>query len=202
MDHHKERLKNAQRLNLLYQERIACLTEIMDQLKDMDQYDLSLIFSIVWQELNEMIVFLTGGAIFGIKEDVLSFLATQNIQIPVNYWEKLAEQSKKLVINSLKSEDAKNVLFWNYEKDSPNLINDQSDQHAVSISFLCRQADDEDLYMLLFRNVSNQPFLSDEIQFIKIVSRIIGWHLNYEFTYQLLLYHCKKIFYPKIINTK
>jgi len=198
MDNHKERLKNAQRLNLLYQERIACLTEIMDQLKDMDQYDLSLIFSIVWQELNEMIVPLTGGAIFGIREDVLTFLATQNIQMPVNYWETLAEHSKKQVINSLKSDDAKDVLFWNYEKDSPNLITNQADQHAFSISFLCRQPDDEDLYMLLFRDVSNRPFLSGEIQFIKIISRIIGWHLNYEFTYQLLLYHCKKNFYPKI----
>jgi len=82
--------KSAQRLNLKYQERIACLTEMMDELKQNETYDLSDIFKTVFEALSEMIIHLHAGAIIGIKEDQLTFFTSQNLIAPDNYWASLS----------------------------------------------------------------------------------------------------------------
>jgi hypothetical protein len=197
-DNTDDRIKNAQRINLLYQERIACLVETMDNLKEMDQYDISHVFMLVWQKLNEMMLSFSGGGIFGIKEKTLTFYASQRMSEPQKHWQSLSESSKQQLLDSLESYAAKDVLFWNYEHNAPHLIDNRPEQLSFSISLLCNHPDDEELFMFLFRDTPKKPLMSDDIQLVKIVSRIMGWHMNYEFTYQLLLYHCKKIFYPKI----
>ena len=186
--------KKAQLLNLKYQERIACLTEMMDTLKQKDEYNLSEIFTIVFDALDEMIQHLYGGAIVGIKDNELTFFTTRNINDPDNNWGLLSDGEKDSILKYFHSEDVKDVLFWNYEANAPIIINKNSYEHAIAISFLCQHADDEDLFMIVYRNQKRKPLLSDEIQIIKMVSRILGWHLNYEFTYQLLMYHIDRSF--------
>jgi len=89
-------------------------------------------------------------------------------------------------------------MYWNYEANAPVIIAEKNDEKAIAISFLCKHADDENLFMIIYRNILKKPLLSDEIQLIKMVSRILGWHLNYEFTYQLLMYHIEKRFRRQI----
>ena len=192
--------KNAQRLNLLYQERIACLTEMMDEIKikQKEKYDMSDIFLSVYNALDEMITNIHGGAIIGIKDNCLTFFATQNLDAPDKHWESLSSQEQEKILHQFKSDAAKDVLFWNYETNAPAIINQVCHEQAIAISFLCKHVDDENLYMIIFRNLLKKPLLSDEIQLIKIVSRILGWHLNYEFTYQLLMYHIEKSFRRKM----
>jgi len=190
---------NAQRLNLLYQERIACLTEMMDELKEQDEFDISNIFSIVYNSLNEMMLFLDGGCLIGIKDDQLNVYACQNIETPENYWIDLPLNKRQQIINELESKSSKEVLFWNYEHNATENLHLKTENIALAISLLCNRADDEKMYIMLFRNKLNNPFISHEIQLIKIVSRIVGWHLNYEFTYQVLMYQFEKSFRRKLI---
>jgi len=189
---------NAQRLNLLYQERIACLTEMMDELKEQEDFDISHIFSIVYQCLNEMILYLDGGGIVGVKDDNFTFYASQNIVEPVNYWNDLPLNGKNQVLHEIESKALKEVLFWNYEPKLPDLFHVKSKDLAIAISLLCKRADDEKMYMVLFRDKLNKPFISVETQLIKIISRIMGWHLNYEFTYQVMMFQFEKNFRLKI----
>jgi len=189
---------NAQRLNLLYQERIACLTEMMDELKEQEDFDIPHIFSIVYQCLNEMELHLDGGGIFGIKDDHFTFYASRNIVEPDNYWNDLPLNKKNQILHEIESEALKEVLFWNYEQKLPDLMHVKSNNLAIAISLLCNRADDEKMYMILFRDKLNKPFISAETQLIKIISRIMGWHLNYEFTYQVLMYQFEKSFRRKI----
>jgi len=186
--------KSAQRLNLRYQERIACLTDMMDTIKQKEEYDLDDIFNTVFDALDEMILNLHGGAIIGYKEDKITFFTTRNIDEPDDHWTSLNYDEKLYFLKQLNSEAAKDVIYWNYEANAPTIINTQIHELAIAISFLCKHADDENLYLIAYRNILKKPFLSDEIQLIKIVSRILGWHLNYEFTYQLLMYHIEKRF--------
>jgi len=186
--------KSAQRLNLRYQERIACLTDMMDTIKKKEEYDLDGIFNTVFDALDEMILNLHGGAIIGYKENKITFFTTRNICTPDDHWETIDSEEKGRILNQLNSDAAKDVLYWNYEANAPIIINTQTHKLAIAISFLCKHADDENLFMIVYRNVLKKPLLSDEIQLIKIVSRILGWHLNYEFTYQLLMYHIEKRF--------
>ncbi|KPA13390.1 hypothetical protein MHK_006411 [Candidatus Magnetomorum sp. HK-1] len=191
--------KNAQRLNLRYQERIACLTEMMDKLKQKETYDLSDIFKTVFEALNEMIIHLHAGAIIGIKEDQLTFFTSQNLITPNKYWASLSSNEKGCILAQLNSELAtKDVIYWNYETNAPVIFDKKNDEKAIAISFLCKYADDENLFMIIYRNTLKKPLLSDEVQLIKMVSRILGWHLNYEFTYQLLMYHIEKSFRRQI----
>jgi len=193
MNNYKDQNKNAQRLNLLYQERIACLTEMMDEIKEQPQYDLSKVFSIVYKCLNEMELHLNGGGIIGINNERLAFLCYQDIDKLENYWEGLIQDQKQQIINEI-VQASKDVHYWNYEQKALPLIKDKPEKIAIAISFLCKHIDDENLYLFVYRNKLKKPLMSDEIQLIKIVSRILGWHLNYEFTYQVLLYQIEKRF--------
>jgi len=190
--------KDAQRLNLRYQERIACLTEMMDELKQKETYDLSEIFSTVYSALEEMLLNLNGGAIIGIKDNQLTFFTHQNLFEPQHHWTTLSANEKENTLHQLNSEVSKDVMYWNYETNAPAIIDNKRNEQAIAISFLCKHADDEDLFMIIYRKMLRKPLLSDEIQLIKIVSRILGWHLNYEFTYQLLMYQIEKRFRRKI----
>jgi len=106
---------------------------------------------------------------------------------------------RQQVITEIESKSSKEVLFWNYEHIAAEILHLKTEDIALAISLLCNRAVDEKMYMMLFRNKLKKPFINHEIQLIKIVSRIVGWHLNYEFTYQVLMYQFEKSFRRKLI---
>ena len=190
--------KIAQRLNLLYQERLACLTEFMDELKKQKKFDYAQILLLTKQKLNEMELYITGGVIIGLKNNQLSFFAGEKIEDYIDHWEHLSDSLKTEIFNELSTKVKKDTQIYNYEKNAPSIVLPETDTIAFSISHLCQNPDDEDLYILLYRDDLEKPLLSHELQFIIIISKIIGWHINFELTYEVLLFHFNKSFRKKM----
>jgi hypothetical protein len=196
----EDQKKIAQRLNLLYQERLACLTEFMDELKKQKKFDYAQILLLTKDKLNEMKLDITGGAIIGLKNNQLSFFAGEKIDDYNDHWKHLPDSIKTQIYNELATKVTKDTQIYNYENNAPSVILSEPKTIAFSISHLCQNPDDEDLFMLLYRDVLEKPLLSHELQFIIITSKIIGWHINFELTYEVLLFHFNKSFRKKLTS--
>ena len=182
-------LESSIQLNFAYQRKLSCITELIDGVKNQENYDLQTIFDICWPHICDIVPFLTCGVVLGLKSDSIKYYAEQNhaarlLRNP----EKIDDNSKNKMVATLLRTDEKDYSLWNYEKDSPSFLKGPAEHSAIFLSRLCEHPDDEFMFLLLFRIEPSKPFLSDDVQMIKIVSRIIGMHINYLYTYQNILY--------------
>ncbi|CAN2042057.1 putative GAF domain-containing protein [Candidatus Magnetomoraceae bacterium gMMP-15] len=180
------------RMILAYQEQTASLMELMDELAEEQSYDLKKIFEIIWPHLKLIVTDIAGGAIIGLREDQqnnqIKIHAMQNIFKNIKEWDELNDKAKEIISSAMIEEESKNVKFWNREEYAPQFATGSKQNQAVSLSWLCDHPDDEKLFLILVRDVKKRPFLSHEIQAIKMTSRIIGWLDNYLFTNELLIF--------------
>lgn len=181
------KLDRAIRRNLEYQEKIACITELMDKLKLENTYDLKEILKNLWPYLDDTISGVMGGAIFGLKDDEIRFYASQNLSSIYWHFSDFDEQSRRLLISTLQNREINDVYCWNYEEHAPAFMEGSPEKYAIIISNLCEHHNGERIFMFVIRNVEKKPFIMEEIQTIKMISRIVGMHINYLFTYDSLM---------------
>ena len=183
------------RISLAYQEQTGSLIEMLDRLRGEEAYNRERIFKIFWPHIEQIVPDLAGGAIFGLRDDkVKCHIEETKITSSMKKWDDLDDKSKKTTISAMRDDEAKEVVFWNYKKDAPLFVTDSQKNQAIALSWLCEHPDGENLFLLLVRNIEKRPFLSHEIQAIKITSRIVGGFANYAFTYQLLKYGISETF--------
>ncbi len=195
MDTKKSLLDSPFRISLAYREQTGSLIEMLDRLKSEEAYNRERIFKTFWPHIEQIVPDLAGGAIFGLMDDkVKCHIEETKITSSMEKWDDLDSQSKKITISAMKNDEAKEVVFWNYEEDAPLFVTNSRKNQAVALSWLCEHPDGENLFLLLVRNIEKRPFLSHEIQAIKITSRIVGGFANYAFTYQLLKYGISETF--------
>ena len=62
------------------------------------------------------------------------------------------------------------------------------------ISHLCKLINDDTYFLLIVRDEEKKPFLSHEIQAIRIYSKILGWFIHYSLTDEVNRYMLVKHF--------
>ena len=184
---HVQRLDSPIQMILDYQEQIGSLIELQDQLRDINAYNLDMIFDFAWPHLNYIIPNLSGGLVMGLLDGRLKKYAQKNNVEHMKNWGNISESSKRSMVSALKKDDMRSVVFWNYEEHAPLFVLDSPENQAVAIVWLCEKPDDESLYMALIRNVKKRPFLCHEAQALKLAGRIIGSRANFIFTYDALI---------------
>ena len=200
--HHAPRLDSPVQMILDYQEQIGSLIELQDQLRDINAYNLDMIFEIAWPHLNYIIPDLSGGLVMGLLDGKLNKYAQKNNFEHMKSWENISGASKQSIVSALKKDDMRSVILWNYEDDAPLFVSDFSENQAVEIVWLCEKPDDESLYIALIRNVKRRPFLCHEVQALKLAGGIIGSRANFAFTYDALIGGISKKIRDKEFNKR
>ena len=172
---------------LAYQEQTAAVVRILDKLKNEKAFDIKQIFNVIWPEILRIVPDLAGSMIIGLRDKKIT-CHVEKRESDIKKWSDLDQMSKNKIHEVLEKQDTSSVVFRNYEKDAPLVSKSSPEEQALAISWLCVLPDDEELFWIAVRDIESKPFLSHEIQAIKIISRIFGSHLSYVSSFQNLLY--------------
>jgi len=163
-----------------YQKQIASVVNLMDKLRDGERFDIQNTLNVVLDDIHNLVPHLVGNAIIGRADDKFTCYAKAEIEpLIMSDWSNGSDQFKKAMNVVSEDKKTKSVIFQNYEKIPSLFIDDFFEKQATAVSWLCNLPDYEQLFMIFVRNNKKFPFLSHEIQAIKMLSRIIGSHLNY-----------------------
>jgi len=186
---------------MAFQEQNGALIEMMDMLDKQRLYDLEEIFDKIRPLLIDIIPDLATGFIIGKKEqknkeDRIKYHVTfeSNESKPLlKRINELDKNSVKILETAMDEERSKHGMCWNYIEEMPKFIEGVHEKQAFALCWMCDHPDDESLFIGLVRDIpKKRPFLSHEIQGLKMTSKIIGWYSNYAFVHQLLLYDVYK----------
>jgi len=194
----KQREDRPIKLILSYQEQIASLLELLDDLKGNDGYDREKLFDIILPHFKCIVPDLSGFAMLGKRENLIKCHAQNNISDSHNDWKTL---NRKDVFNALHICEKAGAVAWNEEDNKPEFTQSFSQNTRIAaLSWLCEHPDDENIFLLFTRNVEDKPFLVYELQVIKLASGIVGAIANYGFTNQLLKYNIHRAINDMQIN--
>jgi hypothetical protein len=169
------------KMNLFYQEQAYGLVETLDSLKALNNDKLDKVFEIIWPHVKSIIPELSIGAIISIKNNKLTCAASDK---PL-FISMINDRDIKVTDDQIRDDE---INIWNYDKkasevlETPNLEN-----QAITLSRLWELSDynnkynDQKLYFILTRSKKERPFLSYEVQAIKLLSGMIGWFISYQF---------------------
>jgi len=191
----KIRRDNPIQMSLHHQEHIGSLIDILESLKDKNALDPDLITDIVYPHFNFILPDLGAFYILSYDEIKLKCIYERNLHKRSKSWKKINQSTqneiKELLNDELSSND---VNLSNYENTFPLFTKGDIKSQAVAISWLCEHPDNSNLFIAFVRCKRYKPFLCHEVQAIKLASRILGFYMNYAFTYQLLKVAIKKSF--------
>jgi hypothetical protein len=186
----RKRTDNPLRMIFAYQKQIASVVSLMDRLRDGERFDIEDMLNIALDDIHNLVPHLVGTAIIGRADDQFTCHAkTETEPLIMGNWSNESVEFQAAMNVVSENKETESVIFQNYEKIPTLFAEDFFEKQATSISWLCNLPDYEQLFMVFVRKDKKFPFLSHEIQAIKMLSRIIGSHLNYTCAYQNLLYN-------------
>jgi hypothetical protein len=163
-----DRSDNILRIISGYKNQMACLIDIIDKLKELNKDSFGFdklikeIFPIICEAISDVSVIF----IIRLSHDgKITLTGNNNYQLKANA--SLYEWNEE-----------ENLFFRNYE-DHPFNISSNPAKEAVCISHLCKLPITDELYFLvIIRKEERKPFLSHELQAIKIYTRLVGGFIN------------------------
>ena len=168
------------KMNFFYQEQAYGLVEILDALKALNNDQLDKIFDIIWPHVKSIIPELSIGAIISVKDNNLTCEASDN---PL-FQSMINEKNIKGSDEKIRDDE---INIWNYDKEACEILETPNlEKQAITLSRLWElpdgsKASDKKLYFILTRYKKERPFLSYEVQAIKLLSGMIGWFISYQF---------------------
>lgn len=181
------RRDSPEQMILDYQEQIASLIELQDQLVNVHNYNLKKIFEMAWPHLTCIAQDLAGGFVLGIVEKNLNYYTNKKNDECFHNWENMDFEFRENLRTVLGNYDKESAIVWNYRKNNHFTTTSSNCKQAICIAWLCEKPDGETLYLMLVRDIAQRPFLSHEVQAIKLAARIIGSRANFTYTYEALL---------------
>ncbi|KPA11993.1 hypothetical protein MHK_007800 [Candidatus Magnetomorum sp. HK-1] len=176
---------------------IARMSELIDQLSKIQGCYLDQMFAKIWPVIQKTIPKIKIIALIGMKE---ATEGKNNIQINIH-----ASNSDEILFTKTKSSFSefekilnkasdKEHLFWNFRPEAPQIFNNPPDQNAIVLTFLTRLPNDEKLFLVMATQKStenhhpNDFFINYEINTLRLMSKMIGWHISSIFNFEVNQY--------------
>jgi hypothetical protein len=176
------RRDNPLRMNSVYKDQIACLLDITTKLTelDKDRFDIDTLVKEIFPLIHNAIPYVS--EMFIIKSSFDDKITVEGNNYKLKKTSIISDWDEK-----------KDLIFWNYEEHPLN-ISTNPPKEAVCISHLCKLINDDTYFLLIVRDEEKKPFLSHEIQAIRIYSKILGWFIHYSLTDEVNRYMLVKHF--------
>ena len=182
----------------IYLNQLSSFSNLLDKLfhfSGITEDIISTVFDLVWAYIKSAILKLEQGAIIGYKKEdssICYYAATDKSVIS----EKrliISDDSKEAI--ALNSASESELEFWNYYNKAPNFYLTKPEKHAFCLFLMCKLPSDENLFLILSRDIEKRPFLDYELLAIKVIAKNLGLFFNnlfYSHVHNHILYKKSK----------
>jgi len=181
-----------------YHKLNAVILKIIKAFKDKPVNSFSNTLKILWPHIKEIIYPVSAIALLEInyQEDEKGNKFCQNYVIEekakidegqlINNWNEIDHESKQLIISTINESTEEDVWCWNGYLKQPMICNQSKEKISIMLTLMCRLPNGKQSYLLFIREKNERPFISHEVETIRVISSIVGVFLTNAFLYKNL----------------
>jgi len=181
-----------------YQKLNAVILKIIKEFKDKPVNSFSNTLKILWPHIKEIISPVSAIAILEIdyQEDEKGNKSCQNYVIKerakidetqlINNWNEIDHESKQLIISTIIESTEEDAWCWNGYLKQPMICNESKEKISIMLTLMCKLPNGKQHYLLFIREKNERPFISHEVETIRVISSIVGSFFTNAFLYKNL----------------
>jgi uncharacterized protein with HEPN domain/CheY-like chemotaxis protein len=183
---------------ITYQKLNSIILNIINAFKDNIGYNFSKTLEILWPHIQKVISPVSAIAILEInyQEDkkgnktCVNYLVEEKAKIDsqqlLKAWDDVDQESKELIISSIIQYTEDGAWCWNGYLKQPDIFYQSHERISILLTLMSKMPDGRQYYLLFIRKKDKRPFISHEVETIRVISSIVGSFFTNAFLYKSL----------------